>query len=127
MIRLSRRTGSRCRSIPKGLLRGLAWRAIYQRMGKTEQARAEYEAVLHVAPHSVEGNTGMGQIAFQNGHLQEATTYLERAFPGRTRADSAAGELLATTWVREGKYSEADGDSSQANRERSGQSTNSST
>jgi Flp pilus assembly protein TadD len=49
----------------------------------------------------------MGEIAFQSDHLQEATTYLERAV-AQEPGNSEAGELLATVRVREGKYTEAD-------------------
>jgi Flp pilus assembly protein TadD len=80
---------------------------IYQQTGKAAEARAEFDAVLHAAPKSSEANAGLGQLALQSDHLGEAVTYLERAIKSDA-GNSNAGETLATIFLREGKYAEAD-------------------
>ncbi len=80
---------------------------VYQRLGKVAAARSEYQALLRLNPSNGDGNEGMGEIAFQEGRLDEAIVFLEKAFAGDS-PDLAAGELLANARIHRGEYTQAE-------------------
>jgi tetratricopeptide (TPR) repeat protein len=83
---------------------------ILRMAGRFEQSLVHYHAALKIDPDFVTSQLGLGDTYALMGNQEQARTEYERAIRyAHTEADRLTyGMQSAMTWVREGKFSEAD-------------------
>ena len=85
--------------------------AILMRLGRTAEARVQFEASLKLNPNQSTALTNLAQIYFDRGQLEDlmmARTLLERA--GKSTSDPEISRALVTTYLKLGQVLTEKGD-----------------